>query len=69
MFISKSVHLAHSRKIFWEIENSIEYRISYLTKKVFGVNRTPKILVNVANYILKSPIAIANELFRGTKLL
>ena len=52
-FIFRSVQQAHSTKKLWENENSKEYRISFHPKKIFGVNRTPKILVNVANYFMK----------------
>ena len=68
-FIFRSVQLAHNTKKLWENENSIEYRISFHPKKFFGVNRTPKILVNVATSFLKWPNDIANELFRGTLIL
>ena len=57
-FISRSVQLAHSTKELWENENSKEYRKSFLPKKIFGVNRTPKFSVNVANSYLKRLIAI-----------
>ena len=53
-FISRSVQLAHITKKNWEKENSIEYRISFLPKRIFGVNRAPKILVNVANFFEKT---------------
>ena len=65
-FIFSSVQLAHITKKLWENENLIEYRISFHPKKFFWVNRTPKILVNVATSFLKCPIDIANDLFRGT---
>ena len=65
-FIFSSVQLDHSTKKIWENENSKEYRISFHPKIFFVVNRSPKILVNVATSFLKGPIDIANELFRGT---
>ena len=49
----QDVQLAHSTKKLWENENSIEYRISFHPKKFFGVNPTPKILVNVATSFSK----------------
>ena len=62
------VKLAFGTKKEWDNENLIEHGFSVLPKK-FGVNRTPKFFVNVANFFLKRPIDFANELFRGTKLL
>ena len=62
-FISISVQLAHSTKKLWEKENSIEYRISFLPKRIFGVNRKPKILINVANFFWKDQLLLPMSCF------
>ena len=41
--------------------------VSVFFQKKIGVNRTPKFLVDVANFFVKRPIDIANELFRGNQ--